>query len=329
MLRFLSFAFALLLFAAGGCTRPGSEGNAGEEFRVALISPGPVNDNGWNASAYEGLLRIEKELGAVKSQQQIGEAGIADSLRRNAERGAKLVIGHGFEFGAHALAVAKDFPKSVFVVSAGAPGVEAANVASMVWRVEDAAYLCGRIAAAISKTGMAGCVGGMDIPPVRSAFDAFTEGAKSANPQFQVRPTYIGNWHDIGTAKAQSKALIDAGCDTLFHDADAAGLGVLQAATEKGIFAFGCTKDQSESAPKAVLASAVTDVPSSFVAIAKEVKSGTFRGRRIEWTRKDGIVKLVWNPALKDRVPESVRKEIEVLDAKIASGALKVTYTSP
>lgn len=315
------------LAAAAGCSRGG---DGAEEFRVALLSPGPVNDNGWNASAYEGLLRIEKELGGVKSQQQVKTvAEFEEGFRSAARRGADLVFGHGFEFGDAAMRVAKEFPKTAFVVSAGAPAAVAENVASMVWRVEDATYLCGYLSAELSKTGKAGCLGGEDIPPVRSAFDAFADGAKARRPNFETRITYVGNWHDIGAAHAQTLALVDAGCDLLLHDADAAGLGLLEAAAQRGVLAFGCTKDQASSAPTAVLASAVTDIPSSFVEVAREVKDGRFRGRRIEWTRRSGMVRLEWNPKLEGRASPELRREIEELDAKIASGELRVRYTAP
>jgi basic membrane lipoprotein Med (substrate-binding protein (PBP1-ABC) superfamily) len=328
--RFFALAAPLLSLALMAACSDANKNANPNEFKVALLSPGPVSDNGWNASAYDGLLKIKKDLGAEIAQQEVkNPTEFEEGYRRNAERGAKLIFGHGFEFGEWALKVGKEFPAVAFVVSAGSPTAVADNVASMVWRVEDAAYLCGRIAAGVSKSGRAGCVGGKNIPPVQSAFDAFAAGAKSVNPNFEVRTVYVGDWHNIGAAKAQSIALVEAGCDTLFHDADAAGLGVLEAATDKGIFAFGCTNDQSPSAPKAVLASATVDVPGSFLAIAKEVKDGRFHGRRIEWSRKDGFVKLVWNPALRERVPAEVVKSVEELDAKIASGELRVPYSAP
>lgn len=322
----------LLACAVTICVRteqaPASK-NSSEPFRVALLSPGPINDNGWNASAWEGLLAIEKQLGAAKSQQQVKTpAEIEDGFRRNAQKGAKLIIGHGFEFGTAALQIGKEFPNVKFVVSAGASGVVAENVASMVWRVEDAAYLCGYIAAKLSKTGKAGCVGGVDIPPVRSAFDAFADGAKSVNPQFEVRQTYVNNWHDIGAARALALSLIEAGCDSLFHDADAAGLGMLEAAEQKKVLAFGCTKDQSSSAPNAVLASAIVDVPRTFLAVAKEVQENKFRGRRIEWTRKEGAIGLVWNEKLKSTISAELIKEVAELDRKIENGQLKIRYTA-
>jgi basic membrane protein A len=39
-------------------------------MKVGLLTPGSVSDHGWNAIAYEGLLRIQRELGAEVSQQE-------------------------------------------------------------------------------------------------------------------------------------------------------------------------------------------------------------------------------------------------------------------
>ena len=49
------------------------------KFKVALLTPGSISDAGWNALAYEGLKRIEKELGAeishVESKAPIAVGG--------------------------------------------------------------------------------------------------------------------------------------------------------------------------------------------------------------------------------------------------------------
>ena len=60
---------------------------AGKPFKVALLSPGPVSDAGWNALAYEGLLLIRDQLGAEVSQVQTKtpaefEEGFRDFARR-------------------------------------------------------------------------------------------------------------------------------------------------------------------------------------------------------------------------------------------------------
>src|SRR5262245_17779424 len=89
--------FVLAAVAVAACSDANKNAKEGG-FRVALLSPGPVNDNGWNASAYAGLMRIQQELGAEVAQQQVATpVEFEDGFRRNAERGAKLVFGHGFE----------------------------------------------------------------------------------------------------------------------------------------------------------------------------------------------------------------------------------------
>ena len=51
--------------ALAGC---GDETASGPKaFRVALLTPGSVSDGGWNQAAYDGLKRIQSELGAEVS----------------------------------------------------------------------------------------------------------------------------------------------------------------------------------------------------------------------------------------------------------------------
>src|SRR5262249_43994278 len=142
--------------------------------------------------------------------------------------------------------------------------------------LEEATYLEGMLAAGVSKTGKAGVVGGMKIPSVTSTVQAFIAGTTVLNPQFVVTTAYVGNWEDVGAAKAAALALIQQGSDVLFHNADAAGLGVFQAAQERKVLAFGANKNQNDVAPDVVLASAVIDIPKAFLSVAEQVKNGTF-----------------------------------------------------
>lgn len=53
------------LMLASGCTRADRGTTAGpHRFEAALLTPGPVSDAGWNASAYDGLKLIQRRLGA-------------------------------------------------------------------------------------------------------------------------------------------------------------------------------------------------------------------------------------------------------------------------
>lgn len=321
----LASVVVLVGLALGGCQSGGSSGSEGgsRRFRVALLTPGPISDGGWNASAYDGLQLIKKELGAEISNVQTGTPSeFVQGFRDYAEQGYDLVIGHGFEFQDAAKQVGAEFPKTVFLVSSGS--VQAANVASLTFHLDQATYLAGIVAASLSKSGRAGCVGGIKLPVIRTTFEGFTAGAKSVNPDFVVAEAYTGSFEDVAAAKAATDALIAQGADLVLQNADAAGLGVFQAAKAAGVLVFGTNRDQSDVAPDTVLASAVISIPKAFLQVAQEVKDEKFVGRVVEEDLASGVIDFVVNPKLADRIPAEVTQRVADARAKIVSGALKV-----
>lgn len=318
----------LAVVVAAACRKdsdpPASDSSAkAPAFKVALLSPGPVSDAGWNALAYEGLLDIRTQLGAEVSQIQTKTpAEFEEGFRDFARRGYQLVFGHGFEFQDAAAAVAPDFPHTVFITTSG--NTVRKNVAPLRFMLEEATYLEGILAGAMSKTGKAGVVGGMEIPSVKSTIIAFEAGAKAVRPDFTVVTTYVGNWEDVGAAKEAATALAQQGCDFLFHNADAAGLGVFQAAQQQRVYAFGSNKNQNDVAPDVVIASAISDIPRAFVQVAREVKEGRFEGRIQRVGMKDGVVSLVLNPHLEPQIPAEIKVRIEQARQAIIAGTLHV-----
>src|SRR5690606_1973187 len=118
---------ALLLLPLGACH---DDGAAEASFRVALLCPGPISDDGWNASAYEGLKRIERELDAsVRHVQVKSPSEFEGAMRAFAAEGTDLVLAHGFEFTEAALRVGEEFPDCDFVITSGAGTRE--NVSSI------------------------------------------------------------------------------------------------------------------------------------------------------------------------------------------------------
>lgn len=320
----LGLCFAAACHRASGTAQAAATpAGAGGAFKVALLSPGPVSDAGWNALAYEGLLAIRNQLGAQIAQiQTTTPAQFEEGFRDFAQRGFQLVIGHGFEFQDAAAAVAPDFPHTVFITTSG--DTVRPNVAPLRFLLEQATYLEGMLAAQLSKTGKAGAVGGMEIPSVKSTILAFTAGAKAVRPDFQVITVYVGNWEDVGAAKEAALALVQQGCDVLFHNADAAGLGVFQAAQQQHVSIFGINKNQNAVAPGVTLASAVSDIPRAFVQVAREVKAGRFTAEIHRLGMKDGVVSLVYNPPLQAQIPAAVQARIARARADIIAGRLRV-----
>jgi basic membrane lipoprotein Med (substrate-binding protein (PBP1-ABC) superfamily) len=321
----LTAAAALLSFAAACGEKDAAKSLDSSavnqpKIKVALLTPGPISDQAWNGGAYDGLVRVRDGANAdISHIQTKTPAEFEENFRQYGEQGYALVFGHGFEFQDAATRVAPSYPKTVFVITSGR--VTAPNVAGMSFAFEEASYQAGILAGATTKTNTIGAIGGQEFPPVKASFAAFERGAKSVNPNVKVIVSYIGNWEDVSAGKEQALAQITRGVDIIFQNADAAGLGIFQAARERKVLAFGANVDQSPVAPDVVLASVAIDFPRAFLNVANEVKSGTFQGRVLNLGLRDSIVKLVYNPALKDRIPATAVAAADSVGQQMVSGA--------
>jgi basic membrane protein A and related proteins len=320
---------AIALLAVVSCTKretaaPASPAPAAEKpFKVGLLTPGSINDGGWNAIAWEGLQQIKSQLGAEVSHQETKTpAEIEEGFRAYGAKEFNLAFGHGFEFQDAAKKNGAAHPNTIYVTTSG--NTIAPNVAPMRFELEQATYILGVIAARESKTGKAGLVGGMNLPSIASTFTAFKAGAQSVNPKFEVKEIYTGNFDDLGAAKLATLSLINAGCDFILHQANEAGRGVFEACVERKVRCFGSNKNQNDLAPDVIVASAVLDVPRAFLQTAQKVKNGQFKAEIQHFGFNEGIVSIVWNDRLKATMKPETIAEAQRLEQEIRSGTLNV-----
>lgn len=318
-------AVAMLAFSAACASKESAPAaDAAAPFKVALLTPGPISDQSWNGGAYAGLQQIKDSLGAQVSHIQTKTpAEFDENFRQYGAQGYQLVFGHGFEYQDAAARVAPQFPKTVFVTTSGS--TVGPNQAGMNFAFEEASYLAGMMAASVSTSGVLGCIGGTELPPVRASFAAFEAGAKRVNPAVRVLVSYLGNWDDVSAGKEQALAQIGRGADVLFQNADAAGLGVFQAAREsKKALVVGSNSNQNSVAPDVVLGSVVIDIPHALMLVAREVKAGTFTPRVIPLGLASNVVTLELNDALKPRIPAPTLSAIDSVRTAMLAGAFKV-----
>ena len=301
-----------------------------ETFKVGMLLPGSISDQGWNALAHDGLKAIETELGAeISYVESLTAPEWEADFRAYAMDGYRLIFGHGYEYQKAAIAVAQDYPEIVFITSAGASGAVRENVSPIVFRLEQATYLLGMIAGMMTQTDKIGMIGGQDLPSGRSTFIAFEGGVKSVNPAAVMERAYVGDWENITKAKELALAQIQEGVDFIFHNANEAGLGVFEAVimaqdAGKTVYAFGANRDQSAVSPRAVLANAVI-TPRAYIQLATAVKEGTFESKLYVFTMAtDGAIALTYNPELRDQVPEEVQQNVEKARLQILAGTLEV-----
>ncbi len=281
-----------------GCGGEAPKVQDSQGFRVALLTPGPISDQSWNASAYTGLEYIRDSVGAeIRHVQTRTPAEFAENFRQYGAGGYRLVFGHGFEFQDAAQQVGPEFPNTYFVTTGGTG--TGPNIAAMSFAFDEPSYLAGMVAAATTKSKVLATIGGTELPPVKASFDAFAAGARAVDPTITVLSAFIGNWEDAGAGKEQALAMIARKADVIFQNADAAGLGIFQAVRENpGVWIVGSNADQNAIAPSSTLGSVVIDVPRAFLLIARDVKAGTFAPRVVRFDTKSEVVKWVANPAI-------------------------------
>jgi basic membrane lipoprotein Med (substrate-binding protein (PBP1-ABC) superfamily) len=318
----LLLSVAMLISCAPRETAAPNPSATTQPMRVGLLTPGSINDGGWNALAWEGVQRIKSELGAEISHQETkSPAEMVEGFRAFGAKNFDLAFGHGFEYQDPAKQAGGQHPKTIFITTSG--NTVTKNVAPMRFQIEEATYLLGVVAARESKTGKAGLVGGINVPSIASSFLAFKAGAQSVNPNFEVKEIYTGNFDDLGAAKVATLSLINAGCDFIFHQANEAGRGVFQACSERKVRCFGSNADQSPLAPDVIVASAVVDVPGAYVLVAKTVKEGRFKPEIQHFGMNTGTVSIAWNDALKSSIAPETLAEVERLTNEIKGGRVK------
>jgi basic membrane protein A len=291
-------------------------------MRVGLVTPGSVADAAWNSGAYEGLQLIRDSLRVrISHVEARTPAEQSEALRIYASEGYDLVFAHGFEFQDAAERVSASYPRTAFVVTSGRRA--RLNVSPLIFRLEEASYLAGMVAGGLSKTGVLGFIGGIELPPIRAAYQGWVHGAKSINPKIRSRAVYLNSFDDVAAGREAALALIGAGADVFHHNADAAALGLFQAVKQHpGVYVFGANADQSGLAPGHVPGSAVIDLPRAFLMVAAEVKQGRFVPHVEAFGIKSGVVKYVPDPRMDSLLPSPLKARMAAAADSLSQGTL-------
>jgi basic membrane protein A len=300
-----------------GCTQPQASG-----MRVALVTPGSVADAAWNSGAFEGLQRIRDSLRVhVSHVEARTPTEQIEALRTYAAQGYDLVFAHGFEFQDAAERVSATYPHTAFIVTSGRRS--RGNVSPLIFRLEEASYLAGMVAGQLSKTGVLGFIGGIELPPIEAAYQGWVNGAKRVNPAIKSRKVYLNSFDDVAAGREAALALIGAGADMFHHNADAAALGLFQAVKQsRGVYVMGANADQTSLAPDHVLGNAVIDLPQAFLLVALELKRGDFAPHVEAFGLKSGVVRYVPNPRLDSLIPGFLKSKMAAAADSIVKGTL-------
>jgi basic membrane protein A len=320
-------AIALLALASRG-----SAGNVAEQSRVALVlSPGGGHSY-YDSLALAGLRKAIRKLGIEATVREPGpKEGFLPTFLYLARRGYGLVIaGSAFQGKAVDLAAVEhpDVRFAILDVPHQALPHRPRNAVGLTFRAQEAAYLAGYLAGRMERRrpgrDVISSVGGWKAPPIDGLVAGYQAGARKANPRIVPLNAYVQSFTEPVRCKRAALAQIAKGSGVVFQVAGFCGLGALEAAREKGVWAIGVDADQSSLGPH-ILTSVLKNVDVAVYEVIRKWQQGRLRGGRTLdiGLREDGVGLGKVSP----RVPRAVLADMKRMQRLIVSGKIAIPTT--
>lgn len=279
-------------------------------YAVALETDiGGIDDKSFNQSAWEGLKKWGKANGYEKGSwgynyyHSTNNSEFATNINQGINDGFKLLIGVGFRFTPVIDEIAPMNKETDFIlIDDRLEGHE--NVASVLFKDNESAFLAGVAAAMTTKTGKVGFVGGQESETISRYEDGFVAGVKSVSDEIKVNTQYVGSFGDAPKAKALAAAMYSGGVDVIYHAAGDSGNGVFSEAVDRmnvgpkeKLWVIGVDKDQEEDGKykngSVTLLSTLKRVDRVVEDLAQKGKAGQFPGGDVlSYGLKEGGVGL-------------------------------------
>lgn len=326
----------LLAVSLVGCAQ--TSGTTSTKKVVYLIN-GALGDNAFYDSGQKGIGQIAKEFGVeTRTVEANFDAGKYEPSLDAAVNYADVIFVISYGFEDQLKEYADKYPNKIFVNIDTVVQNDKNTITSVDFIEEESAYLAGVVAAyttedtnlsGVNADKKIGVVAG-DSDPVTEAFIfAYTNGAQSINPAITVDTKYLNSWDDTAKGKQAALQLFDMGDDVIFQVAAAAGMGVLQAAGERGLYSIGVDTNQNDLVPGHVVASDIKNVGNAIYEVYKSIKDGTYKpGVTLSYGLAQGGVDIdmtAKNPVL----PQDVQDKVNAIRQDIIDGKIKVEIYNP
>ncbi len=298
---------------------------AEDPAKIGFVYVSPIGDAGWTFQHDEARKALEASLGAkiqTRYVENVAEGADAERvIREFAASGSKIVIATSFGYMNYVERVAKQFPNVTFLHATGYKSGK--NFGNYNARFYEGRYINGVIAGKMTKSKILGYVAAFPIPEVLQGINAFTLGAKSVNPDVEVRVIWTSSWYDPGKEREAAMTLVSQGADMLTQHTDSTA--VVQAAEERGVSAFGYHSDMSKYGPKAHLTATTHLWDQYYIKTVNAVLAGTWKPEPVWGGFKDGMIKLApLNPA----IPDDVKAMVTDLETRLTAGTFH-PFTGP
>ena len=299
------------------------------ETTIGFIYVGSRDDYGYNQAHAQGAAALKKLPGLkVVEEEKVPET---DAVEKTMESminldGASLLFPTSFGYyNPHVLKMAQKYPKLRFEHCGGLwTDKDPKNAGSYFGYIDEAQYISGIVAGYSTKSGKLGFVAAKPIPQVLRNINAFTLGAKLANPKATTQVIFTGDWSMPVKEAEATNSLIDAGVDVITCHVDGPKT-VMENAARRGAMVSSYHVNAAALAPQAHLTGAEWNWEAIYPRFATMFTKGETIPNFYRGGLKEGVVKVA---AYGPKVSEAARKQADDVKAKLTAGSY-VIYKGP
>jgi basic membrane protein A and related proteins len=301
---------------------------AAEVKKLAVLVPEEPTDYGWNQQGFEAAKAVAAKYNLqFMPASGLGYGDVRPTLRELAGDGASLMIAHASGYNTAAAEIAAETKVPVAVVDK--PSLSKAGlVADYTISGYEGAYLAGRLAAKMTKTGTVGIVVSAEPLPFNSQSAAFAQGVKAEKPDSKVLYAVIGPaaYADAAGGRRVTETVIGAGADIIFGQGDGSSFGMLQATettkSVKGdpVWFIDIIGDKSKVDKGTLLSAVVWNLVPVYGAMVEDLKADRFGTHPYKISLADDSIRLLHSK----HIPDDVWNQIAEVRKDIVSGKIKI-----
>jgi len=305
---------------------------ADKTYKVAMICDSSINDGGWGAACYNAMVDAAAREGwETAYTDSIAQNEYYESIVAYCSLGYDLIYAPGNQYTDAVLQAAEEYPDIAFALLNGAVTTpEKAvnkNVTSLLPDAQQIGWIAGALAGLMTKTGVIGFIGGMELDTTKAKYQGYGEAAAYVAEKRGVTINllecpYAGSFNDSAKGKEFADAMIAKNADVFFGDASAVDSGARQAIDaynaaqgEIKVYDIGQPADilgQNEC----IICSQVTDNSAMVAASMQAVVNGTFGGETLFGSLQNGALSA---GRISDLVPADVQEQYQAyIDQMIA-----------
>lgn len=345
---------AMMVTILGGCSKPAAPApepekkdapaatttapKPGAGKKVCITLPGMLGDKSYNDMMKIAADKAIADFGVeVKLLEAKSPADFEPNNIAAANGGYDLVIILSGQQKDAANKVIPQYPNQKFAtIDFAVPNTK--NVYSTLFAANEGQFLVGAAMAMFTKKtnidgvndkNIIGWISGTETPLINDFYGGFEQGAKYIDPDIQILKAFAGSFTDPLKGKELALSQYEQGADIIAQVASGTGIGILEAAANKKLFAVGVDLNQDNLQPGYILTSMLKNVDSAAYLFIESLVKDTYKGGEYLYMNLEkggvgltdfSVFKSKWG----DKFPQDIVDKCNEIANDIKSGKIKV-----